>query len=106
MFLSKCYGGRASNRFITKKSGFYIYLNPNDEVMADRGFTIGKELFSLHVGHTIPSFLRGRKQLREKEDVESRRIASVRIHVERAIRRMKSYRILKSIISIISVKKK
>lgn len=80
-------------------------MNPNDEVMADRGFTISEELFSLHVGHNIPSFLRGRKQLREKEDVESRRIASVRIHVERAIRRMKSYRILKSIISINSVKK-
>lgn len=105
MFLSKCYGGRASDRFITKKSGFYNYLNPNDEVMADRGFTIGEELFSLHVGLNIPSFLRGRKQLSEKEVIQSRRIASVRIHVERAIRRMKSYRILNSIISIKSVKK-
>ena len=73
--------------------------------MADRGFTIGEELFSLHVGLNIPAFLRGRKQLSEKEVVESRRIASVRIHVERAIRRMKSYRILNSIITIKSVKK-
>ena len=89
--------GRASDRFITKKSEFYNYLNPNYEVMAHRGFTI--------VGLNIPSFLRGRKQLNEKEVVESGRIASVRIHVERAIRRMKSYRILSSIISIKSVKK-
>ena len=107
MFFSKCFGGRASDRFITKKSGFYnnYYLNPDDQVMADRGFTIGEELFSLHVGLNIPSFLRGRKQLSEKEVVESRRIASMRIHDERAIRRMKSYRILNSIITIKSVKK-
>lgn len=90
---------------ITKKSRVYNYLSPNDEVMADSGFTIGEELFSLHVGLNIPSFLRGRKQLSEKEVVESRRIASVCIHVERAIRRMKSYRILNSITSIKSVKK-
>lgn len=87
MFLSKCYGGRASDRFITKKLGFYNYLNPNDEVtcMADRGFTVGEELFSLHVGLNIPSFLRGRKQLSEKEVVTSCRIASMGIHVEKAI---------------------
>lgn len=105
MFLSKCYGGRASDKFITRKSGFYNYLQPNDEVMADRGFTIGEELFALRVNLNIPSFLRGRKQLTEKEVIESRRIASVRIHVERAIRRMKTYRILNSTVSIKSVKK-
>lgn len=89
MFLSKCYGSKANDRFITKKSGLYNYLNLNDEVMAYRRFTIGKELFSLHVGLIIPSFLRGRKQLSVKEVVESHRIASVSIHVERTIRRMK-----------------
>lgn len=84
MFLSKYYG---SEQVIT--SGFYNYLNPNDEVMADRRFTTGEELFSLHVGLNIPSFLRGRKQLSEKEVVESHRIASVSIPVERTICRMK-----------------
>lgn len=46
IFLSKCFGGRANNRFITKTSD-YMLLNANDEVMTDWGFTIGEELFSL-----------------------------------------------------------
>lgn len=51
--------------------------------MADNGFTIGEGLFSLNVGLNISSFLRGKKQVSEKEVVESRRIASVRIYVAR-----------------------
>ncbi|XP_047123362.1 uncharacterized protein LOC124806458 [Hydra vulgaris] len=35
-FLSKCYGGRASDKFITSDSGFYDLLEKDDEVMADR----------------------------------------------------------------------
>lgn len=61
-------------------------MNPNDNVMADREFTIGEELFSLHVRLNFLSFLRGRKQLCEKEVIESRKIALVRIHAEKAIR--------------------
>lgn len=57
MFLLKCYGGRVSDRFIIKKLGFYNYLNLNDEVMVDRGFIIGEELFSLYVGFNIFLFL-------------------------------------------------
>lgn len=83
MFFIKCYGVRVSDRLITKKSRFYNCLNPNDEVMADNGFTIGEGLFSLNVGLNISSFLRGKKQVSEKEVVESRRIASVRIYVAR-----------------------
>lgn len=44
--------------------------------MADNGFTIGEGLFSLNVWLNISSFLRGKKQVSEKEVVESRRIAS------------------------------
>lgn len=49
MFLLKRFGGRANDRFITKSQGFTIFFNPNDEVMDDRGFTIGEEVFNLHV---------------------------------------------------------
>ncbi|XP_065671815.1 uncharacterized protein LOC136089687 [Hydra vulgaris] len=34
-FLSSCYGGRASDRFITRDSGIYNLLERGDEVMAD-----------------------------------------------------------------------
>ncbi|CAI6375069.1 unnamed protein product [Macrosiphum euphorbiae] len=37
-FLSKCYGGRTSDSFITNDSGFLEKLEPGDEVLADKGF--------------------------------------------------------------------
>ena len=44
-FLSNCYGGRASDKYICQDSGFYNHLDPYDDVMADRGFTIREELY-------------------------------------------------------------
>ena len=38
--------------------------------------------------------MNGKDQLSAEEETETRRIASVRIHVERAIERVKNYRIL------------
>lgn len=37
-FLSKCYGGKASDTFIINDSGFLSKLEPGDEVLADKGF--------------------------------------------------------------------
>ena len=105
MFISKAYGGRASDNFISKSSGFLNYLLPGDEVMADRGFTIGEELCARQVKLNIPAFMKGRSQLSAQETIESRRIASVRIHVERAINRLKCYRILNTTLNIKSVTK-
>ena len=39
-FLSSCYGGQASDKFITKDSGFYDLLEHDDVVMTDCGFQI------------------------------------------------------------------
>jgi hypothetical protein len=44
MFISKAFGGRASNKFIVEKSGFMNYLLPGDKIMADRGFNRGLAL--------------------------------------------------------------
>ena len=42
-FLSCCYGGRATDKYITNDSGFYDLLEREDEIMADRGFQIREE---------------------------------------------------------------
>lgn len=63
--------------------------------MADRGFTIRDILNNVGVELNIPPFLENRGQLPASEVKAGRQIASLRIHVERAIGRIKNYRILK-----------
>ena len=63
--------------------------------MADRGFTIEKNLKELNVTLNIPAFLEGRDHLSAEEVVESQSIAAVRIHVERFITGVKKFRVIK-----------
>ncbi|CAI5685840.1 unnamed protein product [Oreochromis niloticus] len=100
MFVSAAYGGRCSDKFITMDSGILTYLKPGDEVMADRGFTIKDLLFERKVRLVIPAFTKKHRQLTEEQVTYTRRIANVRIHVERAIRRLKVYKILSQIVPI------
>jgi len=62
--------------------------------MADRGFTIKDMLQELGVELNSPPFLEGRSQLTSEEVKAGRGIASLRIHIERAIGRIKQFRIL------------
>ena len=95
-FISPAFPGSTSDRDIVIKSGI---LNPalyeiGDAIMADRGFTIKDLLEPMGVQLIIPAFLSGREQLSPEETVLTQQIASERIHVERAIQRLKSYHIL------------
>lgn len=84
-FISKGYGGRTSDQYISEHSGFLSKLTPGDTILADRGFAI-KDILGLYGAKlVIPSFVRGKKQLGPVEIETSRHIASVRIHVERVI---------------------
>ena len=96
VYVSKAWGGRASDKRITQTSAYLLgKLKPNDEVMADRGFEIEGTLTPLGVKLTIPDFKgQGRAQLSELEGKRSEKIAEARIHVERAIQRIKCYHIL------------
>ena len=62
--------------------------------MADRGFTIKDMVKDIGIELNIPPFMEGHAQLPVKEVQEGRRIASVRIHAERAIGQMKNFAIL------------
>ena len=67
-----------------------------DSVMADRGFLIED---ILPPGNTMnaPPLLNKTGQLTDNERTRTRRIASVRIHVERAIERIKNYQVLHNV---------
>ena len=95
-FVSSAFPGSASDREIVMKSGI---LNPalyenGDSIMADRGFTIKDLLEPMGVNLIIPAFLNRREQLTEEEIILTQQIAAERIHVERAIQRLKIYSIL------------
>ena len=98
-FVSNLYAGRCSDKAITKDSGIYDLLEPGDAVMADKGFTIEDDLPE-GTALNIPPFLRDNANLTLAEETETRRIAAVRVHVERAIRRIKTFRILKTVFPI------
>ncbi|XP_055032015.1 uncharacterized protein [Misgurnus anguillicaudatus] len=100
MFISDAYGGKCSDRYITQNSGFLDYLRPGNEVMGDRGFTIRDLLEERRVNLIIPAFTRKGCQLTNEEVTHTRRIAHARIHVERAIRRLKVYKILSQTVPI------
>ena len=70
-----------------------------DSVMADKGFHRVNDLpegMSLN----IPPFLRGKEHWSVQEETEIRQIAGVRIHVERAILRIKTVKLVRTVFPI------
>jgi len=84
---------------MVKMSGFLDLIEENDDVMADRGFNVRHLLLPKKATLNIPSFSHG-KALSKKAVQRSRRIASVRIHVERAIRRLKTFKNLNGVVPL------
>ena len=88
---------------LTRLSGFLEVVRgkASISVMADRGFIIKELLNNIGVELHILPFMEGRQQLPPQEIQTGRKIASLRIHIERAIGRMKLYSILKSTIPVV-----
>ena len=99
-FVSSAFEGSISDVEIVKQSGFLDKLQPGDLVIADRGFTIKELLAERGVDLNIPPFLKGRRKLTPNEEILTRKIARVRIHVERTIERIKKFRLLNKIIPL------
>ena len=95
-FISKEWGGRTSDKYLTENSKFLNHLLPGDVVLADRGFDIAESVGFYCAEVKIPAFTKGKKQL-SGADVESTR----RIHVERVIGLVRNkYTILQSILPL------
>jgi len=73
-------------------------LEVGDEIMADKGFLIQDLLAPLGVRLNIPPFLSSNTQMPVNDALHTRKIAHLRIHVERAIGRAKQYRILQQVL--------
>ena len=92
-FVSSLFPGSISDKELTRQSGILDLLEPGDSVMEDRGFNIEEDLLLRGVQLNIPPYLRGKVQLSGTELIETRRIASLRIHVERAMERIKNFHV-------------
>ena len=91
-FISPLYTGCMSDVEITKYSGLLDLLEPCDDVMADKGFTLRKLLSAKGVTLKIPPFLQGKHQFSHLEIQETEQIAKLRIHIERVNRMVKEFR--------------
>lgn len=92
-FVSHCYGGRSSDSFITVDSGFLDLIEPGDVILADKGFpSIRTDVENKNAIFVMPPFAFN-EQFTQDEMSTTYKIASVRIHIERCIQRVKLFRI-------------
>ncbi|XP_050315255.1 uncharacterized protein LOC126749581 [Anthonomus grandis grandis] len=94
-FASKAFPGSTSDKKIIEESRVLDQMVAGDLILADKGFLI-KDLLPAGVSLNIPPFLTT-AQLIESQVYETQQIAKARIHVERAIRRIKCYNILQQV---------
>jgi len=93
-FISDLYEGDIGDVAIFTECGILKHINPDDIVLADRGFTVQHLLNPLRAHLKIPAFLKGRGNLSAAEELETRKIAKARIHVERYNERLKQFRLI------------
>ena len=103
IFISELFTGSISDKLICELSGFfkllkdYIangYINKGDGVMADKGFTIQKELEEMGLLLNIPPFSKCSSQMSVSDTYLTQKIAKERVHIERLIAKVKTYKIL------------
>ena len=74
-FVSKAYGGSASDRFITEQCGILDKLLPCDAIMADKGFNFGDLVLGKCARLILPPFLRDKIHFSKKNCDEGSNIA-------------------------------
>ncbi len=94
-FLSKACGGRTTDTELTTRSGFLKLIEPGDVILADKGFPKIETDLNVRGGVLVmPPVASGERQFTSQENRQGFECATVRIHVERAIRRMKYFEVL------------
>lgn len=107
IFISELFTGSISDKAITEQSGFYELLSSlkakgiieeGDAVMADKGFTIEKELKNIGLKLNIPPFGASGAQMSAADTRQTLKIAKHRVHIERLIAKIKIFQILSNVI--------
>lgn len=98
-FVSNLYSGSISDKELTKQCGFIEQLNAGDVIMADKGFNVQDLLAPKHVRLLAPPVMTKGK-ISSKARTMTRRIATVRVHVERMIRKLKCFELIRGVIPL------
>ena len=99
-FIPPLWTGSISDKEIVRNSGLVNYLEEGDAVMADKGFLVRDLLTFKKVKLVSPAYCRG-PRLSSNAVTHTRRVASLRSHVERAVLRLKHFRILKGVVPLL-----
>ncbi|GBO15124.1 THAP domain-containing protein 1 [Araneus ventricosus] len=95
-FISEAWGGSVSDKELFLKCGILDILEPGDVILADRGFTIKAEVEAKGCKVITPGFLKDKIQFNIIERKENKKISRHRVHVERAICRIKQFKFFSS----------
>lgn len=91
-FVSSLFPGSTSDKMITLKNGLLEQLVEGDLILADKGFLI-RDILPPGVCLNLPPFL-DTPQFTPEQVLQTEVIAKTRIHIERAIQRIKFFAIL------------
>lgn len=95
-FISEPFGGRAPDDVICDASGVWDIFEPGDLALVDKGFRA--KLAPSHIEVKAPTFkTRSMKKLKLSQLLTSKEISKLRSHVERAVQRVKMFKIIHSI---------
>ena len=84
------------DRLLVERSPLPSLFDSRDSIMCDKGFDVQDIFAPFNVTINIPTFMRKKNELSNKEVLKDRKIASKRVHVERIIGYAKTYKILTS----------
>lgn len=95
-YISPGFGGRASDVTILENCNFLDFLEPGNCILADRGFKhVEQVLHKKGIQLVRPPTVASGSKLTTDEVRKTKIIASLRIHIERVIRRVREFHMLK-----------
>jgi hypothetical protein len=94
-YVSPGYSERITDTTLVEECGYLKMLPKGVQVMADRGFKHIEPLLLSRGTLVRPPSTEQKKKSSKGQVLETKRIASLRIHIERAIRRIREFKLLK-----------
>ena len=78
----------------------FTFVEPGDDILADRGFQIKEDLLLYYCSLRVPSGAGVKAQMTLKECKKTKEVANLRTHVECAINRLKEFKIPKNLVPV------